>query len=269
MKPDVSVIIVTYRSEKHIKPLLDSLKKGGGKLNLQTIIVDNYGQDNALKIAKDHSLKPAVFQSSTNQGFARGVNQALKHVQGKYVFLINPDCRLVGNCLKTLFDYAEKNTSLGIVVPRLVFPDGKIQPSVMNFPSIWNAFKEYFLGVKYSFNKYVPKGVVSVEVAVMAAMLIPKQVIDQVGELEKKYFLYYEDLDFCRRLKKAKLPIYYLPQAKVKHAHGASGNFKSHLSSPLAKSAQIYHGVLYSHLLNLTLYLGQKWQKLLAKLKKK
>ena len=269
MKPDVSVIIVTYRSEKHIKPLLDSLKKGGGKLNLQTIIVDNYGQDNALKIAKDHSLKPAVFQSSTNQGFARGVNQALKHVQGKYVFLINPDCRLVGNCLKTLFDYAEKNTSLGIVVPRLVFPDGKIQPSVMNFPSIWNAFKEYFLGVKYSFNKYVPKGVVSVEVAVMAAMLIPKQVIDQVGELDKKYFLYYEDLDFCRRLKKFKFPIYYLPQAKVKHAHGASGNFKSHLSSPLAKSAQIYHGVLYSHLLNLTLYLGQKWQKLLAKLKKK
>lgn len=269
MKFDISVIIVTYRSEELITPLLDSLKKSQGKLSLQVIIVDNFGQDNTLKIAKKHPLKPTTLQSSTNQGFARGVNQGLKHAQGKYIFLINPDCRLVGNCLTTLFKYAEKNTSLGAVVPRLIFPDGKVQPSVMNLPSIWNAFKEYFLGIKSSFNKYAPKGITSVEVAVMAAMLIPKQVIDQVGELEKKYFLYYEDLDFCRRLKKAKLPIYYLPQAKVKHVHGASGNFKSHLNSPLAKSAQIYHGVLYSHLLNATLYLGQKWQKLLLRLKKK
>lgn len=269
MKPDISVLIVTYRSEKHIKPLLDSLKKGKGKLNIETTVVDNYGKDNSLKIAAEHPLKPATFQSKTNQGFAKGVNQALEHAHGKYIFLINPDCRLVGGCLNTLFNFAEKNTSYGAVVPRLVFPDGKIQPSVMNLPSIWNAFKEYFLGVNYGFNKYVPKKIDTVEVAVMAAMLIPQEVIKKIGNLDEKFFLYYEDIEFCQRLKKFKLPIYYLPQAKVKHVHGASGNFKSHLNSPLAQSAKIYHGVLYSHLLNLTLYLGQKWQKLLSKIKKR
>lgn len=269
MKPDISIVVVTYRSEKHIKPLLDSLKKGKNKLNIEIIVVDNYGKDDALKIAAGHPIKPATFQSPTNQGFAKGVNQALKHAHGKYIFLINPDCRLVGNCLSTLFNFAEKNTSYGAVVPRLVFPDGKIQPSVMNLPSIWNAFKEYFLGIDYAFNKYVSQKISTVEVAVMAAMLIPQEVIKKIGNLDEKFFLYYEDIEFCQRLKKAKLPIYYLPQAKVKHIHGASGNFKSHLNSPLAKSAQTYHGVFYSHLLNLTLYLGQKWQKILSRLKKK
>ncbi|OQA82547.1 MAG: N-acetylglucosaminyl-diphospho-decaprenol L-rhamnosyltransferase [Microgenomates group bacterium ADurb.Bin238] len=95
----------------------------------------------------------------------------------------------------------------------------------------------------------------------MAAMLIPRSTIDTVGVLDERFFLYYEDIEFCRRLKKHRLPLYYLPQAKVKHAHGASGHFRSHLDSPLLKSAQIYHGRVYSTLLNLTLLLGQKWQK--------
>lgn len=269
MKINVSIIILTYRSQDHIKPLLDSIKKGRGKLKLEVIVVDNYGQDDALKIAKDHPLKPITFQSPTNQGFARGVNQALKHTHGQYVFLINPDCRLVGNCLPSLVKFANKESVLGAVVPRLVFPNGTPQPSVMNFPSIWNAFLEYFFAVQGAFNKYLPKKTSKVDVAVMAAFLIPQTVIKQVGSLDERFFLYYEDIEFCRRLKKARLPIYYLPHVKVKHIHGASGNFKSHLNSPLAKSAQIYHGVIYSHLLNLTLYLGQKWQKLLSKFKKK
>ena len=269
MKLDVSVIIVTYRSEKHIKPLLDSLKKGQGNLKLETIIVDNYGQDDTLKIAKTHPLQPLTFQSVTNQGFSRGVNQALKHAHGRYIFLLNPDCRLVGNCLPTLIEFADKKPCLGAIAPHLVFPDGKSQPSVMNLPSIWGAFREYFLGIQGAFNKYLPQSISRVEVAVMAALLIPQKVIKEIGNLDERFFLYYEDIEFCRRLKKNKLPIYYLPRVKIKHVHGASGNFKSHLHSPLAKSAKIYHGVFYSHLLNFTLYLGQKWQKLLVKIKRK
>jgi len=269
MKVDVSVVIVTYRSEKFIKPLLDSLKKGAGKLNIEVVIVDNYGQDQTLKLARQHSLKPKTIQSKTNLGFAKGVNRALKHTTGQYIFLLNPDCRLVGSCLGQLVNFAQKQKTLGAVAPRLIFPNNKPQPSVMNLPSIWHAFQEYFLGRQGSFNKYLPNKISQVEVAVMAAFLIPRSVINQLGSLDERFFLYYEDIEFCRRLKKANLLIYYLPRAKVKHHHGASGQFKSHLHSPLAKSAQIYHGVLYSHLLNLTLYLGQKWQLLVKKIFRK
>lgn len=269
MKVDVSVVIVTYRSQDFIKPLLDSVKKGAGKLKIEVIIVDNYGQDQTLRIASRHPLKPKTVQSKTNLGFSKGVNRALKHAGGEYIFLLNPDCRLVGSCLTQLVNFARRQKLLGAVVPRLVFPNNKPQPSVMNLPSIWRAFQEYFLGRQGSFNKYLPTGITQVEVAVMAAFLIPRRVIKQLGPLDERFFLYYEDIEFCRRLKKAKLPIYYLPRAKVKHHHGASGQFNSHLHSPLAKSAQIYHGVLYSHLLNLTLYLGQKWQLLVKKVFRK
>jgi len=104
-----------------------------------------------------------------------------------------------------------------------------------------------------------------VQVAVMAAILIPRTTIEKVGLLDERFFLYYEDIEYCARLKKSKLLIYYLLDAKIKHVHGASGKFASHLCSPLAKSAQIYYGKTYSQILNSVLWLGQKYQLVLSK----
>jgi N-acetylglucosaminyl-diphospho-decaprenol L-rhamnosyltransferase len=262
MKYDISIIIVLYKSEKHIGPLLDSIEKPKDGLKKQVIVIDNYTQDNSAKIAKKHPLKPTVLEPGENLGFAKAVNLGLTKTTGEYIFLINPDTTLVGNSLKTLHSFAAKTSPLGAVVPKLVFSGNQAQPSVMKFPNIWNAFKHYFLCHKNQFGKYLPKKAVEqVEVAVMAAFLIPMKVIKQIGILDERFFLYYEDVDYCRRLKEANLPIYYLSKAKVRHVHGASANFVSHLKSPLAKSAIIYHGWLGSNLLNLTLWFGQKWQK--------
>jgi len=269
MKYDLSIIIVTYKSEKLIGPLLDSIKKSPDGLEKQIIVVDHFDQDKSAEIAQNHLLKPLVLEPHSNLGFSKGVNLGLKEAKGKYIFLINPDSRLAGNALGFLYSFAEKQEKLGAVVPRLLYDNGKIQPSVMKFPTIFNAFRFYFLKNKRYFGKYIPKKETErVDVAVMAAMLIPMSTIEKIGKLDERFFLYYEDIEFCRRLKKARLPIYYHAKAKIKHVHGASGNFKSHLRSPLAKSAQIYHGVLYSNLLNATLWLGQKWVKLLSKIAK-
>jgi len=266
MKPDISIITILYKSEKHIGSLLDSIRKSNDDIKKQVIVVDNYGQDNSAQIAKKHPLKPTVLEPRQNIGFAKAVNLGLKKATGKYIFLVNPDTTLVGDCLKTLHNFAESKNILGAVAPRLVFPNNKPQPSVMKFPNTWNAFRHYFLGCKNCFGKYLPTTAVEkVDVAVMAAFLISTKVIKKMGGLDERFFLYYEDVEFCRRLKKAKLPIYYLKKAKVRHVHGASGNFISHLKSPLKESAQIYHGKLGSFLLNSVLYLGQKYQKLLHK----
>lgn len=266
MKIDISIITISYKSEKHIGPLLDSIKKSNDGLKKQIIVIDNYGRDKSVQIAKKHSTKPLVLEPGENLGFSKAVNLGLKKASGEYVFLINPDTVLVGNSLKIIHDFASKTKPLGAVAPRLVYPNNKPQPSVMQFPHIWNAFKHYFLGCKNCFGKYLPKeNVAKVETAVMAAFLIPLEVIKKIGKLDERFFLYYEDIEFCRRLKKANLPIYYLKKAKVRHVHGASGNFKNHLSSPLAKSAQIYHGKPGSFLLNSVLYLGQKYQKFILR----
>ncbi len=264
MKAEVSIVVVGYRSEKTIDPFLDSIKKTKDDLKKEVILVDNYPQDKTVSIAKKHSLKPVVIANKENIGFAKAVNMGIAKSKGDYILLINPDTRLLGNALTLLVEFAKSTPHLGAVVPRLLNSDGSIQPSCSTFPTITNAIKHDFLGYKKSFKKYNPgNATTTVDVAVMAAFLIPKSVIKQVGVLDERFFLYYEDIEYCRRLKEHGLPVYYFPKAKVKHVHGASGNFVSHLQSPLLKSARTYYGTNYSKLLNIVLWLGHKWQVLL------
>jgi GT2 family glycosyltransferase len=261
---DVSIIIVSYNSASHLPGLLNSIKSSKDKLTKEVILVDNASSDDSLKIAKSHPLKPIVIDSKTNQGFSKAVNQALNRCIGQYVFLLNPDTRLIGDGLNKLHTFASTHQPIGAVVPRLMDINGKPQASVFRFPNITNAIRKDFLGCKTCFGKYLPSSKVqTVDVAVMAAFFMPRSTLETVGTLDERFFLYYEDVEFCRRLKSAKLPIYYLPSAKVKHAHGASGNFKEHLHSPLLASSKIYYGKNYSRLLNAVLWLGHKWQVIL------
>lgn len=257
---DVSIIIVSYKTAKILPQTLDSLKSAAKKISLEIIIVNNYLAEDLRFLAK-HPLKPDVSLSTNNLGFSKGVNLALKKSKGKYALLLNPDCVLVGGSLVDMLSFAEGQSDLCVVSPRLLNSDGSSQGSVFRFPSITNAFKKYFLGCKNCFGKYLPENKIqTVDVAVMAAMLIPRSVFNLVGMLDERFFLYYEDVEFCQRLKKHHIPVYYYPKAKVKHLHGASGNFTEHLKSPLLKSSKIYYGETYSKVLNIVLWLGHKWQ---------
>lgn len=264
MKPDLSLIIVTYNSAAHIARLLTSIKKQSAGLTVETIVVDNASADRTVDQVLAHPQKPKLIQTRANLGFSKAVNQGIKASTADYIMLLNPDTVLVGKALKILLDYAQTHPGIGAVAPRLLDPAGKPQASAFRFPTVFNAIKTYFFGRKNAFGKYLPPNRTGrIDVAVMAALLIPKAVIDRIGGLDERFFLYYEDIEFCRRLKKHRLPLIYLPLAKVKHVHGASGNFKEHLQSPLAKSARLYHGPLTSFLLNTVLFFGQKYRKVI------
>lgn len=264
MQVDLSIITVGFRSEDTILPFLNSIKKSRDGLSKEVIVVDNYPADRCAKLAKNHSLKPKVIVNHENIGFSKAINQGIKISKGKYILIINPDTRIIGGALKTLFDFAEKHPGLGAVAPKLVFDNGKVQPSVYKFPTILNAIKHDFFGCKNCFKKYFPGNkTVKVEIAIMAAFLVPRVTINQIGGLDERFFLYYEDIEYCRRLKKFKLPLYFHPKAQVMHVHGASGNFSDHLSSPLLASAKIYYGSFYFAILNTVLKIGHKWQVIL------
>lgn len=265
---DLSIIIVLYRSEDTIKILLDSIAKSPDKLNKQIIVVDNAFPDKALSIAQSHKLNPEIIRMNSNVGFSRAVNAAIKISTGKHVLLLNADTKIIGNSLERLVNFANSPVPLGAVAPRLISLDGSPQPSVFKFPTIANAIKKNFLNDQTAFGKYLPKAIIqTVDVAQMAALLIPRSTIQKVGLLDEKYFFYYEDIDYAKRLKKANLPIYYLPTAKIEHVHGASGKFVFHLKSPLLASSKIYYGEFYSNLLNLVLWIGHKWQVILRRKK--
>lgn len=261
---DLSIIIVTYNSEKTVQVLLDSIKKSKDGFTKEVIVVDNLSSDDSVTVAHSHSLKPKVVKMTVNAGFSKAVNRGISESSGKYVLLLNPDTVVLPGALKKLIDFANNTSPLGAVAPRLLNPSGKPQPSIFKFPTIGNAIRRDFLNCKNCFGKYLPDNhTQKVEVAVMAALLIPRNVLNQIGFLDERFFLYYEDFEFCRRLKKANLPVYYLPAAKIKHIHGASGHFVYHLKSPLLTSARTYYGVFYSEVLNSILWIGHKWQVIL------
>lgn len=261
---DLSIIIITYNSENQIGLLLDSISQDRGELNLEVVVVDNQSSDDSLMVAKHHKIKPLCLQTGANFGYSFAVNKGIAAATGNFYFVMNPDTVVQKGSLKKLLNFAKDTFPLGAVAPRLLNPDGKPQASVFKFPTIANALRKDFLNCKNCFGKYLPSNrVQKVDVAVMAAFLIPKTTYDTVGGLDEKYFLYYEDVDYCRRLKKHHLPVYYLPSAKVRHIHGASGHFASHRESPLLASAKLYYGEFYSDVLNLVLWVGHKWQVIL------
>ncbi len=266
MKVDLSIVIVTYNSAGHVSRLLDSIYKDKGKINLEVIVVDNQSTDNSLAVAKGHKLKPLCIQTGSNAGFSIAVNKGFSNAKGDYFFILNPDTVVLKGTLKKLLDFCKDTSPLGAVVPRLLNLDGKPQASVYKFQTIGNAIKKNFFNCRDCFGKYLPDNhVQKVEVAVMAAFLVPATTFDIIGGLDERYFLYYEDFEFCRQLSLHNLPVYYLPTAKIKHIHGASGHFVFHLKSPLLASARLYYGVLYSDVLNFVLWVGHKWQVILRR----
>ena len=105
-----------------------------------------------------------------------------------------------------------------------------------------------------------PEGVkpVQVEGSVMAVFMIPRKVLNKIGNLNHKLVMYFEDIDYCRRLKKANVPVYYCPDSEFYHHHGASSQKAGGMNKELVKSSKIYHGLITYYFLTFVLWLGQK-----------
>lgn len=249
----LSVIIVSYNSGKFIKKCVNSVLK-----NLpddgEIIVIDNASTDKTLEILS----KCKVIESKINLGFSKGNNEAVKEAKGEYLFFLNPDTEIPSqagddkNFFSELINFYEQNPDAGIVGPKLVMENGRVQPSVRKLPSVWGAFQEYILGIKNSYEQYVPEGFKPVEVEMVygAAMLIKKDLFEKLRGFDEKFFLYYEDADLCKRVRNLGKKIYYFPKVSIKHLVGAT---KSDLDRSKInwQSAEKYHGLIGATLLRL------------------
>ncbi len=242
--------------------------------NLEVIVVDNNSTDGtreylealtakkerpttketASLLSQNQFLKVKTIFNSENAGFARAVNQGLKKSTGVYFLLLNPDIRVLPGAITKLIEVANEKKNVGIVAPKLLNKDGKTsQASCYNLPTIARTFQEFWLNKSGVFSKYLPRGGQPslVEAVVGAAMLIPKKVIALVGHFEEKFFMYYEDLNFCQRVGRAGLKVYYVPQAKMVHHHGASGKKEPQkMNRYLIESSKKFHGIIKHSLIN-------------------
>lgn len=254
-KPLISIITVTYNSGGKITAYLESIKKYV-KIPFELIIVDNNSQDNTLEIIKKFPLPIKLLPQSTNSGFSKGNNIGAQEAEGEYLLFLNPDTHLKDQSLEKAIEFLQNTEDAGIVAAQLIEENGHIQPSVRNLPTLWRAITEYYFNQKNSYAEYVPKGdqPVAVETVVGAGMLIKKSLFERIGRWDERFFLYFEDIDLCKRVLEARLKVYYFPEFKVSHAVGDSAKSNPRSLQLLYQSAMVYHGRIKYYLLYLILW---------------
>lgn len=247
----VSIITVNFNHKYFPKLQVEALEKSVStrdaplcNFDYEIVYVDNASDDPISvgfleQAAKEGRLK--LVKSAKNIGFAGGNNLGAKNSSGDFVFILNPDTAVYPDTLQKMVDYLEKHRDIGMLGPQLVYSDGTIQESCRRDMSFLD------LAVKRTFLRYLPwfRGRVKkylmadfqhdrtqeVELITGAAMMLPRRIFDEVGGFDERYFLFMEDFDLCKEVRKAGYKVVYYPEAKVEHYHKrlSGGNFFSML----------------------------------------
>lgn len=247
----VSVIMVTYNSGEYIGSCLKSIEEYI-KLPHEIIIADNKSADNTLDVIKQSGVAVKLLSQEKNLGFSRANNLAVSKAEGEYLFFLNPDMKILDNKIYELVDYLEAHRDTAIAAPKLIDERGAVQPSVQRLPTLGGALAQYLLGSKEAYQHYAPSvsEPIAVESVVGGAMMISKKIYEGSGGFDNKYFMYFEDLDLCRKLRKSGWKIVYMPKVKIKHKIGGSAATNPQVSKYIQESFVIYHGPITAALLN-------------------
>jgi GT2 family glycosyltransferase len=238
---ELSVIVVSYNTKNLLKQCLASVFKYTKGINFEVLVVDNASEDDSAAMIKKDFLQARLIENKKNLGFAAANNQGIKQAKGKYVLLLNSDTILKENSLRKMIDWMEKNNKVGVASCQLVYQDGSIQRTGGYFPNLLRIFSWMFFfddlplikELIKPFHPHEPRtGWLSSQYfqkqhlqdwVTGAFFLVRKRVIDQIGLLDEKFFMYVEEVEFCYRAKKAGWQVIYLPITKIVHLALKSG----------------------------------------------
>ncbi len=200
----------------------------------EIIVVDNASSDGSAALVAAEFPAVRLVANTENRGFTGGNNQGLALAQGRYVFFLNPDTEVVGDALATMLAYMEAHPEVGALGPQLRYGDGSRQSSRRRFPTFatalfestplawhWPASRNPWAR-RYRMADTPDDLTQPVDWIVGAAMFVRRAALDQLGGFDEGYFMYSEELDWCRRAKAAGWQIVYLPAAQVIHHEGRS-----------------------------------------------
>jgi len=249
----LSIIILNYNHKNLLKNCLESLKEADLKLDHEIIVTDNNSKDGSQEFlsqikTKNPHLK--VILNNKNLGYAQANNQAVKMAIGEYILILNPDIVVLPNSIEQLVEYLEKNKKVGMVGPQLLNPNKTIQYSCYNFPKLMTpAVRRTFLGrlpgFKRELERYLMLGfdhlqTREVDWLIGACLMIRKEVLEEVKYFDERYFLYFEDVDFAKKVWQANYKVVYFPKAQMIHFHRRLSADKSALVSLFSKITWVH-----------------------------
>ncbi|MBK7614782.1 MAG: glycosyltransferase family 2 protein [Burkholderiales bacterium] len=239
--PLITTLLVSYNTRELLDPCLAALRLallpiGGGTV----VVVDNASRDGSAAHLAQAAPDVTLIRSGANLGFGRANNLALAHAQTPFVLLLNTDAFIEPDGLRLPLAYMASNPNCGILGVRLVGRDGDLQPCCRYFPTPWNQFLS-----RTGLSRWLPGRLVDnmdwphdqvrdCDWVPGCYYLVRKEVIDQVGLFDPRYFLYFEEVDHCRAAKQAGWRVVYFPFTQVVHLGGESAR----KDGPISKSGR-------------------------------
>lgn len=250
---DISVIIVSWNVKSLLEKCLESIfrhaspsspqpsPRAGEGVLFEVTVVDNASTDGTIEMVREKFPQVRFIANAKNKGFASANNQGIKIASGKYILLLNPDTELTENSLKKVFDKMEQNHPLapslvkeggliGVLGCKLLNSDGTLQPSIRRFPRVADIIIIFFKLHKLFpglLGRYLAKDFdytreSAVDQVMGAFICIRRSVIDKIGMLDGGYFIWFEEVDFCRRVRRAGFKVAYWPATSIIHHGGQS-----------------------------------------------
>jgi len=228
---DLSIIIVSWNVKELLKKCLQSIYDKTQSLDFEVFVVDNASKDGSAQMIASEFPQVNLIASNQNLGFAKANNLALEQAKGKYIAFLNPDTELIENSFKIMFDLMEKDEKIALSTCQLIYPDSTLQKNIKNNPGFCDQalilLKLHHLIQPKCLQRYLAKNfdyTKEQEVKqIMGAFIFSRgEIMRGVGGWDTDYFLWWEDLDLCKRVRNLGLKIIYTPATKIVHHEAKS-----------------------------------------------
>lgn len=229
----LSIVIVNWNTRDELRQCLHSIKTHvKSRLETEVIVVDNASSDKSADMVSKFYPWVKLVKNDKNVGFGTACNMGADLTRGEVLAFINPDISFSSDSVIQLLDFLDEQPNVGVVAPKLLYDDGKLQPSVRRFPTTWvmllmlTKLSLLARGLtswkRYNYSNFNYENMRSVEQVMGAAMFIKRDVFEEVGKFDPSYFVWFEEVDLCKRIKEAGYLIFYIPAVEMYHTRSRS-----------------------------------------------
>ncbi|MGC8880428.1 MAG: glycosyltransferase family 2 protein [Anaerolineae bacterium] len=225
---DLSIVIVNWNTRDLLAQCLASVYAHPPDCVFDVWVVDNASTDGSAAMVRERFPQVHLIENRENVGFARANNQAIRASTGRYVLLLNSDAWVRPMALHRMVEFMDAYPIAGAAGPRLLNPDGTLQPSAHPMSTLWReGWHLFHLDAlrrlsTYEMHRWSVDQPRPVEVASGACLCLRRAALDQIGLLNERYFMYAEEVDICYRLAQLRWQVWWVPQAEVVHLGGGS-----------------------------------------------
>jgi hypothetical protein len=254
---DLTVIIVSWNCKGLLHDCLHSLEAQTSRYTWRTVVIDNGSADGTVAHVRKSFPGVEAIENRLNNGFAAANNQVLTAPKSRYVMLLNPDTVVQPGALDGLVGFMEEHPGAWVAGPTILNPDGTLQRTGVRFPNTWNIFVEgIFLDRLFPRSRLFgrhrelyldPTAPRQVDYLQGACLIVRSEAVRQVGSLDERFFLYFEETDWCYRMKAAGGEVWRTPRASVVHLGGGElGHYDERRVYHYNKSLLLFYNKHYA-----------------------